>query len=175
MDESRGRSRGEPPPITLQPLGAGDARALQQVYQGAEDFFVATAGGPASLEQASQDLAAAAGDDGRYLLGIFWREEMVGVIDFRLAEPEPYQVRLGLVLLDEHYRRQGLGSWALLILGEWLRRSTPTEAIALTVRAQDYAAQAFFRSQGYAFTGQAVRIHAGAEGTARLLWMRKDL
>lgn len=173
--QTPGEERGEPPPLTLQPLGLADAQALQQVYEGAQDFFVAAAGAHAPPERAGQDLAEAASDDGRYLLGIFLQEPLAGVIDFRLAEPEPYQVRLGLVLLAEPYRRQRLGSWALRIFEEWLRQSTPTEAVVLTVRAQDYAAQAFFRNQGYDFTGQALRVNAQPVGTSRLLWMRKDL
>jgi GNAT superfamily N-acetyltransferase len=175
MDDLSSREQGEPPPITLQPLGLADAAALQQVYEGAQDAFVGATGAPVPVDQASRDLVEAAGDDARYLLGIFLRERLVGVIDFRLAEPEAYEVRLGLLLLAQPYRRQRLGSWALRIFEEWLRRATPTEAVMLTVRAQDHATQAFLRSQGYAFTGQALRVELGPSGSSRLLWMRKDL
>ncbi len=166
---------GEPPPITLRPLDLDETGELQQVYQGADDVFVATTGAPVRPGQAERDLAEARGDDARYLLGIFLQERMVGVVDFRLAEPEPLAVRLGLILLSRPYRRQGLGSWALRILEEWLRQATPTVAIMVTVRAQDYIAQAFFRHHGYVYTGQAVRLNAGPAGSSRLLWLRKDL
>jgi GNAT superfamily N-acetyltransferase len=175
MAESLRQEPGEPPPITLRPLGPADSAGLQQVYEGANDIFVASTGAPVRPDQADQDLADTLGDDARYLLGVFWRDRMVGVVDFRLAEPEPLAVRLGLILLSQPYRRQGLGSWALRILEEWLRQATPTLAIMVTVRAQDFAAQAFFRHHGYVYTGQAVRLNAGPAGSSRLLWLRKDL
>lgn len=166
-----------PPPITLRPLSPEDAPALQAVYDRCADYFRLASGGAlgeAPPGQAQHDLAEAAQDDGRYLLGIYLAEEMVGVIDLRLADPGPYDVRLGLVALAQPYRRQGLGRWALRILEEWLRRATPTEAVVVAVAANDYASQAFFRACGYAFTGQATRVPAG-DLRLRLLAMRKAL
>lgn len=119
-------------------------------------------------------MAAARADAARHLLGIFLHKEMIGVIDLKLAEPAPFDVRLGLILLIPEQRRQRLGSWALRILEEWLCQATPTEAVVLTVLAQDHAAQAFFRRHGYAFMGQATRIAAGDQRW-RLLFMRKTL
>lgn len=163
-----------PPPILLQPLDPGRAPALQAVYQGSADYFELNTGVAPARRQAEQDLRDAAAGEGRYLLGILLDGEMVGVIDLKLAEPEPFEVRLGLILLAEQHRRQGLGSWALRILEEWLRQATPTEAVVLTVLAQDHAAQAFFRHHGYDFTGRATRVVAG-DRRWRLLFMRKKL
>ena len=99
---------------------------------------------------------------------------MIGVIDLRLASPEPFDVHIGLLLLAEPHRRQGLGSWALRILEEWLRQATPTEAVVVAIPAQDHAAQAFFTAHGYTFTGHSTRVLA-AEQRTRLLTMRKPL
>jgi RimJ/RimL family protein N-acetyltransferase len=115
-----------------------------------------------------------ASDDARHILGIFLNEELVGVIDFRFADPEPFDTRLGLILVADSYRRQGLGTWALRILAEWLRQATPSEALVLTVQAQDLAAQRFFRHAGFAFTGRAFRAETAA-GSPRFLFMRQDL
>lgn len=165
---------GEPPPITLRPLDIQHREALQSVYEAAADYFQSIWQRLPPTGLAERDLADAAGDDARFLLGIYLDETIVGMIDLCLAEPEPYDVRLGLILLIPAHRRCGLGGWALRILEEWLRRATPTTAVVLTVLAQDYGAQAFFRTQGYGFTGQATRIPMG--GTwSRLLFMRKNL
>lgn len=126
------------------------------------------------MGQAEHDLAEASRGDGRHILGIFLQDEMVGGIDLCLAEPGPFDVRLGLILLSEPHRRQGIGSWALRILEEWLRRATPTEAVVLTVLAQDHAAQRFFLHLGYTFTGQAIRAPVG-QMHPRLLFMHKGL
>ncbi len=99
---------------------------------------------------------------------------MIGVIDLRLAYPEPHDVSIGLILLAEPQRRQGLGTWALRILEAWLSRDTPTEAVIAAVPAQDHAAQGFFQANGYTFTGQSMRVLTGSS-RSRLLEMRKSL
>jgi RimJ/RimL family protein N-acetyltransferase len=119
-------------------------------------------------------LATAAAEEGRYLLGITLRDAMIGLLDLRLAIPGPYDVQIGLILLAEPHRRQGLGTWALRILEAWLTRDTPTEAVVVAVPAQDHAAQGFFLANGYAFTGQSTRVLVGST-RPRLLEMRKSL
>ena len=162
------------PPLTLRPLSPTDAPALQAVYQASADFFLACRGAPPDPGQAEADLAAAAAEDGRYLLGITLHETMIGVVDLLLASPGPYEVRIGLILMEPSYRRQRLGSWALRILEAWLSRDTPTEAVVALVPANDYAGQSFMLHNGYQFTGETVRVLVG-ETRTRLLWMRKAL
>lgn len=162
------------PPLTLRPLSLTDGPALQAVYQASADFFRDRAGAPPDPGQAEADLAAAAAEDGRFLLGILLHESMIGLLDLRLAYPEPFDVSIGLILLAESQRRQGLGSWALRMLETWLRRDTPTEAVVVAVPAQDHAGQVFFTANGYGFTGQATRVLAGST-RLRLLEMRKSL
>lgn len=162
------------PPLTLRPLSPADAPTLQAVYQTSAGFFLDRSGAPLDPGQASADLVAAAAEDGHFLLGISIHESMIGVIDLRLAYPEPYDVSIGLLLLAEPHRRQRLGTWALRILEAWLSRDTPTEAVIVAVPAQDHAAQGFFLANGYTFTGQATRVIAGSS-RPRLLEMRKSL
>jgi GNAT superfamily N-acetyltransferase len=162
------------PPLTLRPLSTLDAPALQAVYQASADYFLDRGGAPPDPGQAGADLAAAAAEDGRFLLGIALHESMIGAIDFRLASPGPFDVSIGLILLAEQHRRQGLGSWALRILEEWLRQATPTEAVVVAVPAQAHGAQAFFTVHGYTFSGQSTRVLTGEQRT-RLLFMRKPL
>jgi GNAT superfamily N-acetyltransferase len=158
----------------LRPLSPVDAPELQAVYQASADFFDSRGGAPSDPDQAEADLAAAVAEDGRFLLGITLHESMIGVIDLRLASPGPFDVSIGLVLLAEPYRRQGLGRWALRILEAWLSRDTPTEAVIVAVPAQCHAAQAFFQANGYTFTGQSTRVLIGSS-RPRLLEMRKSL
>lgn len=162
------------PPLTLQPLSPVDAPDLQAVYQASADFFLDRAGAPLDPGQASADLAAAAAEEGRFLLGIAIHDALIGAIDLWLAYPEPFDVSIGLILLEESCRRQTLGTWALRILEAWLRRDTPTEAVVVAVPAHDRAAQSFFLANGYAFTGQSTRMQAGPI-RPRLLNMRKSL
>lgn len=162
------------PPLTLRPLSLSDAPALQAIYAASADFFLEASGAPCSADQAEADLAAVESDDGRYLLGITLAEETVGVIDLRLASPEPFDVHIGLILLTPGHRRQGLGTWALRILEEWLRQATPTERVVVTIPAPAYAAQAFFRACSYTFSGQSTRVIAG-DTRLRLLAMQKLL
>ncbi len=162
------------PALTLRPLSLSDAPALQAVYQAGADFFINRGGAPPDPGQAEADLAVAAAEDGRFLLGITVHESMIGVIDLRLASPGPFDVSIGLVLLAEPHRGQRLGAWALHILEAWLMRDTPTEAVIVAVPAQDHAAQRFFLANGYTFTGQATRVLVESS-RPRLLEMRKSL
>jgi ribosomal protein S18 acetylase RimI-like enzyme len=159
------------PPLTLRPLSAADAPALQAVYAAAVDYLMRASG---ALPQATAELQQAAGEEGRFLLGIYLSGEMIGLLDLRLASPGPFDVSIGLVLLADPHRRQGLGSWALRILEAWLTRDTPTEAVIVAVPAQSHAAQAFFQANGYTFTGQSTRVLVGSS-RPRLLEMRKSL
>lgn len=162
------------PPLTLQPLRPDDAPALQAVYQASADFLFSRGDVPPNPDQAAVDLAEGTAEEGRYLLGITLRDAMIGVIDLRLASPGPYDVQIGLILLVEVQRRQGLGTWALRMLETWLGRDTPTEAVVVAVPAQDRAAQGFFLANGYTFTGQSTRVLAGS-ARLRLLELRKSL
>lgn len=160
-----------PPALTLRPLSAADTAALQAVYTAAEDYFQRASTAP---PQAEDELREAAGEEGRFLLGIHLNGEMIGVLDLRLAYPGPFDVAIGLILLVAGQRRQGLGSWSLRLLETWLARDTPTEAVLLHVPAADHAAQAFLRANGYAFSGQSTRVLTG-DTRLRLLEMRKRL
>ncbi|HSN77990.1 MAG TPA: GNAT family N-acetyltransferase [Anaerolineae bacterium] len=163
-----------PPPLTLHPLSSTGAPELQAVYQAGADYFLRTADEQPYHPQAQDGLDPSAADEGRFLLGIHLHDAMVGVIDLRLASPGPFDVSIGLILLAEGQRRQGLGSWALRILEAWLSRDTPTEAVIVAVPAQNHAAQAFFQANGYTFTGQSTRVLVGSS-RPRLLEMRKSL
>lgn len=159
------------PPLTLRPLSAADAPTLQALYAAATDFF-RHAGG--ALPQAAAELQQAAREEGRFLLGIYLSAEMIGLLDLRLAHPGPFDVSIGLILLAESHRRQGLGSWALRMLEAWLSRDTPTEAVIIAVPAQNHGGQGFFLANGYAFSGQSSRVVVGST-RMRLLEMRKSL
>jgi GNAT superfamily N-acetyltransferase len=160
------------PPLTLRPLSSVDAPALQAVYQASADFFLDRGGAPPDPDQAEADLAAVMAEDGRFMLGMILHESMIGLLDLRLAYPEPFDVSIGVILLAEPHRRQGFGTWALRFLEAWLRRDTPTEAVIVAVPAQDRAAQGFFLANGYAFTGESSRVLAG-NTRLRLLTMHK--
>ena len=162
-----------PPPIRLHPLDPGQAPLLQTIYDASADFFRRSTGQPAVAGQALADLQAAGQDEARHILGIFWEDNIAGIIDLRFGDPGPLDTRLGLILLAPEHRRRGIGSWALRILEAWLARDTPVEQVVAAVPANDHAAQGFFLANGYAFTGQSTRVLAG-DTRMRLLEMRKE-
>ncbi|MEA3337588.1 MAG: GNAT family N-acetyltransferase [Chloroflexota bacterium] len=163
-----------PPPITLRPLIQAQAPDLQAVYEAAQDYFQNMTHQATPKGQAEGDLAQAACDDARHMLGITLEDTLIGVVDLRFADPGPLDARLGLILVSLPYRGQGLASWALRILEAWLSQATPTEAVVLSVLAQNRAAQAFFLHHGYLFTGETTRIMTGVI-RSRQLYMRKPL
>ena len=161
-----------PPPIRLSPLDPGQVPLLQPIYDACSDYFRQSSGQPAAAEQAAADLQTAGQDEARHILGIFWEDNIAGIIDLRFGDPGPLDTRLGLILLAPEHRRRGIGSWALRILEAWLARDTPVEQVVAAVPANDHAAQGFFLANGYAFTGQSTRVLAG-DTRMRLLEIRK--
>lgn len=163
-----------PPAITLRPLELTDAPALQGVYQACAAYFTHIWGAALQPAQAEHDLEEARSQEGRFLLGIYLEHDLIGVVDLRFGDPEPQDMRLGLLLLTPARRRHGLGRWALRILEAWLFQETPVTRVVVAVPANDHAAHAFFLANGYTFTGQSTRVLVGSS-RPRLLEMHKNI
>lgn len=163
-----------PPAITLRPLELADAPALQEVYQECAAYISHTWEAAPQPALAVHDLEETQSQEGRFLLGIYLEHDLVGVIDLRFGDPEPQDMRLGLILLTPEQRRRGLGSWALRILEAWLARDTPVNRVVASVSTNAYAAQRFLLANGYAFSGESTRVLVGTS-RLRILEMRKSL
>ena len=172
------------PVITLAPLTAEHhVDPVQQVYRcvprcwGMYDLLDAPEG------QAERDMREAEETPGRTLLGIISRQqdddpeagfEMIGLIDFRLYWPREDTAYLGMLMVAESHQRQGAGTQALHLLGQWLQSGAGVKTMRLGVEQFNTGALQFFQHTGYTFTGETNRISVGQKWI-RLLHMEKHI
>jgi ribosomal protein S18 acetylase RimI-like enzyme len=170
--------------VSLVPLTLADhAAALQQVYRAVPHYWQMAALSGAPAGQAARDLDAAQATPGRSLLGIVRRlaaddaqagVEMVGLVDVRLDWPQPQTVYIGMIMVDEPYQRQGIGTQAWRLLAPWLAQSAQMATARLGVEQFNPGALRFFQSLGFTLTGETTRIRSGRRWV-RLLFMEQTL
>jgi len=162
------------PSIRLRPLTATDADALQRVYDAAADYFLGLLARKPNFGEASRDIQSAIMEPNRHILGVEYDGALIGLLDVRLHFPEENVAQIGLLLLAEKQRNQGLGTWALRMFEAWLRRDTPIRVVRLNVAASNRDAHRFWQREGYRFSGEASRIDL-ATHSPRMLVMIKTL
>jgi len=177
--------------ISLVPLASGEhGGLLQALYRAVPDYWALYNLPSAPAGQAAHDLAEAAQTPGRTILGILRPlsahaagevqeakdapVELVGMVDLRLHYPGDGIASLGMILIAEAVRRQGIGTAAWSYVEPWLARQAGMHKARLGVEQFNTPALAFFQSIGFALTGQAARHRVG-EKFVRLLYMEKEI
>jgi RimJ/RimL family protein N-acetyltransferase len=153
-------------PITLIPLSAEHAAPLQAVYVAAPRYWAHFGLDALPPDQATRDLAAAADDPTRSILGILQRvqpdnpsagQQMIGAVDMRRHYPAEQDVTVGLLIVAEPYQRQGIGRAAWALLEGWLAQQPGLSVAHLAIEQFNLPALHFFTALGYELTGHATR------------------
>jgi GNAT superfamily N-acetyltransferase len=85
----------------------------------------------------------------KHVLGIFYQHEgLIGVLDAVQDYPNSQEWFIGLLLLDPHERRRGIGEQTLRAFESWARASG-AEAIQLGVMEANQGAYRFWARCGY--------------------------
>jgi RimJ/RimL family protein N-acetyltransferase len=153
--------------VTLIPLEAGlHGELLQAVYAAAPAYWALHELSGAPPGQAVHDLDEAAATPGRTLLGMLVRDEagdavMVGMADVRLHYPDEGVATVGMMMVAEPHRRQGVGSAAWALLEPWLREAAGMRTVQLAVEQFNAGAVRFFAHLGFSMTGAARVASAG--------------
>ncbi len=158
----------------LRPLSDADVPALQRVYDATPETFRLLIGRPAPADQAARDFKQAAATPGRFQFGIFIRDEMQGVVDCKLDDDLEGQAHIGLLLLAPPYDRPEIAGLALRVLGRWLASAFGVRRLETGAVAHDPAGIAFWRNQGFEFTGEQYRRDLGGYHP-RFLILAKDI
>ncbi len=170
-------------PVTLIPLDAEHAALLQAVYVAAPAYWALFGIDGLPSDQAARDLAEAADDPTRTILGILQRvnpadpaagQSMVGAVDLRRHYPDESDVTLGLLIVAEPHQRQGVGSAAWALLEAWLAQQPGLATARLSVEQFNTPALHFFTALGFKLTGEATRKKVN-DLFVRYLDMQKEL
>ncbi len=170
--------------ISLLPLDPNlHTAALQSVYAATPGYWALYNLPGCPPDQAAQDLRAAAGTEGRYLLGIVQRvdpddpaagAELIGLLDFRLRWPGEQMAYIGMLMVAEPYQRQGVGTQAWALLKPWLAESAQIQKVRLGVEQFNVNALKFWQSVGFALTGESDRVRVG-DKFVRLLYLEAEI
>ncbi len=174
--------------ISLVPLTQTDhVRALTRLYRTVPNYRAARNLTGSPYAQAERDLAAAEVTADRTMLGIVrlldgvegsergtQTAELVGMVDFRRHWPEEGMVTVGLILVAEALRRQGIGREAWALLEPWLSGTAGIRTARCSVEQFNHGGLRFMQALGFALTGEAERIRSGSR-VIRLLEMQKAL
>ncbi len=145
----------------LRPLTDADIPALQRVYDALPGAFQLLIGRPAPPDQAARDFMQAIGTPGRYQFGILIRGEMCGVVDCKLDDDVEGQAHIGMLLLAPPYNDPEIAGLALRVLSRWLAAAFGVRRLETGAVAHAPAGIAFWRSQGFEFTGEQYRRDLG--------------
>ena len=145
--------------LTLRLLTAerADLDALQRVFEAAPGYFEAVTGGPVGKAEAQSELTSlppGCSHDDKFVWGLYRGDEMIGCADVLRGYPDRPRAVIGLLLLTEHWQRQGLGrAFARLVeqtIGGW----PEIERFRIGVIFTNPGALAFWRKLGYVETGE---------------------
>lgn len=160
--------------FTLRLLTDTDVPALQQVYDATPEAFRRLIGQPAPADQAARDFVQAIATPGRYQFGIQVDTKLVGLVDCKLDDQVAGQAYIGMLLLAPPYDTPDIAGLALRILERWLITTFTVGRVQTDVLAHEPQELAFWRAQGYTFTGEQYRREL-PDYAPRLLTMAKDL
>ncbi len=145
-----------PAPFALRPLEVDDIPAVQTLYEATPDVFRKLIGRPAPPDQAGNDVFQALQTSGRYQFAILLDGCVVGVADCKLDDAVEHLAHIGMLLLRPPYNDPAVLGLVARIVIRWLE-GLDVQRLQVAVLAQDYQAQAFWRAQGFEFTGEQYR------------------
>ncbi|WP_261663114.1 GNAT family N-acetyltransferase [Deinococcus sp. Marseille-Q6407] len=127
----------------------GDAQALYTTYRNSPDYFRMLGTAIPTASEVELELGLALMDRRRHVELIEHEGEIVGVLDWKEAYPEPQDVTVNLLLLNPAQRGAGLGSRVMWDLES--RLSAGTSRLMASVLGENPAGARFWERLGYHF------------------------
>jgi diamine N-acetyltransferase len=144
---------------TLRPLAGElhEVAALQCVLDAAPQYAQLITGAlPAASEAADTFSILPPGKthDDKFVFGVYLDEQMIGCVDLIRGYPDPSTAFLGLLVVAELFQRRGQGSAAYRQLEQVVRGWGTCERVRLAVVGVNEQGIAFWKSVGFAPTGE---------------------
>lgn len=137
--------------IKIVSLNLDDMESVDQLCNECEDYFLMVNGAVHTEEDTEEILTALPPEKelkDKFVLGIFYREEMIGVIDLIKDYPVIDQWIIGLFLLKEKDRNKGIGKLVHDALIEVVLRDNG-KSLTLGVVKENIKGLKFWENLGY--------------------------
>jgi ribosomal protein S18 acetylase RimI-like enzyme len=149
---------------------------VRHILQCVPDYTQAVHGGPFPPEEADavfDDLPPGGTRETKLVCGLFSDDAMVGISDLARDYPNRGTAMIGLLAIDEAYRRKGLGLAATRHI-EDLVRDRGCTVLRIGVVASNGPAFPFWRSAGFMATGES-RLWVDGTVRSEVIVMEKAL
>lgn len=137
--------------IKIVSLDLDDIISVDQLCNECEDYFLMVNGAPHTKEDSEEILAALPPEKelkDKFVLGIFYKEELIGVIDLIKDYPVIDQWIIGLFLLKEKDRNKGIGKLVHNALIEMVLKDSG-KSLTLGVVKENIKGLKFWEDLGY--------------------------
>ena len=112
--------------------------------------------------------------ENKVVLGIFIKDEMIGVVDYLIGYPNNETVYLGLLLLKESFQQKNYGKVSYEKLEENFRQIEKITKIRLSVIETNQKGITFWKKMGFHLTGEK-KAYENKKMFTNVLLMEKDI
>jgi ribosomal protein S18 acetylase RimI-like enzyme len=110
----------------------------------------------------------------KIVMGVFFNNKIIGVIDYLIGYPNSETIYLGLLLLSENQQSKKLGKKSYDILEKKFSKLNGFSIIRLSVVEKNLRGINFWLKMGFVFTGEK-KIYTNKCTTCNVLLMEKKL
>jgi GNAT superfamily N-acetyltransferase len=131
-----------------------DKEILQDLFKRCEAFHILSNGEPLQgheAEEALTDRPPKQPLHDMHKIGLFLGENLIGFFDVAKDYPQQDTWYLGLFLVDEKLRNQGIGHKVLVALEQWMK-AQDAKQVMLAVLGENQAALRFWQREGFVRT-----------------------
>ena len=134
----------------IQKVDRSSIDSIYNVYKNCEDFLSLGPVSTASKQMILDDFKISEGEGGIYC-GIFFKERMVGIIDFVLSgfEGDPSHAYLSLLMISANFRKKGIGYDVVKTVENEIIKNHNIRSILVSVQINNKQAIAFWEKMGY--------------------------
>jgi ribosomal protein S18 acetylase RimI-like enzyme len=148
---------------------------VQKIFESAPEYFLNVSGDvavPTDSEDAFNALPPNFEIDKKHVLGIYFEEKLIGVIDCLIGYPASDKAYIGLLILNESYQNKGLGKITYNELEKYLHSYLTLTSIRLSVVESNETVLNYWEKMGFSLTGE-VKPYSNKKNISKSILMEK--
>jgi ribosomal protein S18 acetylase RimI-like enzyme len=150
---------------------------VQKIFENAPEYFINVTGDVAVVgdsEEAFNALPLNLDLEMKHVLGIYFEDSLIGMIDCLIGYPVLEKAYIGLFILDETYQGRGFGKQSYDELEEYLSSYPMLRSVRLSVVESNDKVLKFWQKMGFVFTGE-VKNYSYKKINSKSILMEKKL